>query len=128
MPGPTFDASSGDELMVEWVNRLPTRHFLPIDHRLHGAGRGKPEVRAVVHLHGGRTPPSSDGYPEDWYSPGKSVTYFYPSEQDAATLWYHDQPWELTGVNMYAGLFDFSSFVMVEDNSIYPRAATKFRS
>ena len=107
VPGPTFEARSGDELMVEWINRLPTRHFLPIDHRLHGAGPGKPEVRAVVHLHGGRTPPSSDGYPEDWYSPGKSATYFYPSEQDAATLWYHDHAMGINRLNIYAGLFGF---------------------
>jgi FtsP/CotA-like multicopper oxidase with cupredoxin domain len=56
----------------------------------------KPEARTVVHLHGGRSPPSSQGYPEDWYPPGKSATYFYPNRQDAATLWYHDH-WELTG-------------------------------
>jgi spore coat protein A len=104
VPGPTFESRSGDELLVEWVNHLPARHFLPIDHRLHGAERDKPEVRTVVHLHGGRTPPSSDGYPEDWYPPGKSTTYFYPNRQEAATLWYHDHAMGINRLNIYAGL------------------------
>ena len=104
VPGPTFESRSGDELLVEWVNHLPARHFLPIDHRLHGAERDKPEVRTVVHLHGGRTPPSSDGYPEDWYPPGKSATYFYPNRQEAATLWYHDHAMGINRLNIYAGL------------------------
>jgi spore coat protein A, manganese oxidase len=104
VPGPTVETRSGDELLVEWVNRLPAQHFLPIDHRLHGAERDKPEVRTVVHLHGGRTPPSSDGYPEDWYPPGHSATYFYPNRQDAATLWYHDHAMGINRLNIYAGL------------------------
>src|SRR5262249_15783720 len=104
VPGPTFETRSGNELLVEWVSRLPARHFLPIDHRLHGAERDKPEVRTVVHLHGGRTPPGSDGYPEDWYPPGKSATYFYPNRQDAATLWYHDHAMGINRLNIYAGL------------------------
>jgi spore coat protein A, manganese oxidase len=104
VPGPTFETGSGSGILVEWANRLPTHHFLPIDHTLHGAERSNPDVRAVVHLHGGRTPPGSDGYPEDWYPPGKSVTYFYPNEQDATTLWYHDHAMGINRLNSYAGL------------------------
>ena len=70
VPGPTIDTVSGNALLVQWINRLPHHHFLPIDRTLHGAESGNPEVRAVVHLHGGKTPPDSDGYPEDWYPPG----------------------------------------------------------
>ena len=36
-PGPTLETQSGRAMMVEWVNALPARHFLPIDHTLHGA-------------------------------------------------------------------------------------------
>lgn len=104
-PGPTFETRKGSGLIVEWVNQLPVRHFLPIDHSVHGAEADKPEVRAVVHLHGGRMPPASDGYPEDWYVPGKSAVYHYPNQQDAAALWYHDHALGITRLNIYAGLF-----------------------
>jgi spore coat protein A len=58
-PGVTFDVPSGQEILVEWANSLPEKHFLPIDHNLCGAAQDQPEVRAVVHLHGGRVPPDS---------------------------------------------------------------------
>jgi spore coat protein A, manganese oxidase len=104
-PGPTFETRSGQGLLIEWSNELPTRHFLPIDHTLHGAEAGRPEVRGVVHVHGAKAPPESDGYPEDWYAPGKSRTYFYPNRQDAATLWYHDHAMGINRLNIYAGMF-----------------------
>src|SRR6202012_2864024 len=61
-PGPTVEGRGGERALVEWVNQLPEKHFLPIDHNLHGAEADKPEARAVVHVHGGRTPSDSDGY------------------------------------------------------------------
>ncbi|MGA2411914.1 MAG: multicopper oxidase [Candidatus Binataceae bacterium] len=103
-PGPTFDTRSGDELIVEWVNRLPHRHLLPIDYTLHGAGRSNPDVRTVVHLHGGKTIPSSDGYPEDWYPPGQSAVSTYPNDQDPCQLWYHDHAMGINRLNIYAGM------------------------
>ena len=89
---------------MEWVNELPQRHFLPIDHTLHGAEANLPEVRSVIHLHGGKTPPDSDGYPEHWYVPGKSATFHYPNRQDAAMLFYHDHTMGINRLNIYAGL------------------------
>ncbi|HTH53515.1 MAG TPA: multicopper oxidase domain-containing protein [Edaphobacter sp.] len=103
-PGPIFETRSGQGLIVEWVNQLPLKHFLPIDHTLHGAGEDEPEVRAVVHLHGGRTPAASDGYPEDWVVPGKSLVYHYPNQQDAALLFYHDHTMGINRLNIYAGM------------------------
>ena len=103
-PGPTFETRSNHGLLVEWVNELPLRHFLPIDHGLHGAGKDVPDVRSVIHLHGGKTPPSSDGYPEHWYVPGKSATFHYPNRQDAAMLFYHDHTMGINRLNIYAGL------------------------
>ena len=79
--------------------------FLPIDHSIHGAGSGTPDVRTIIHLHGGRVPPESDGYPENWYTPGKSVLSFYPNQQDATMLWYHDHAMGITRLNMFSGLF-----------------------
>jgi len=104
-PGPTIETRRNKPVIVEWVNQLPTRHFLPVDRHIHGAGADKPEVRAVVHLHGGRVPAKSDGYPDDWYPPGKSASYFYPNTQEAAMLWYHDHAIGITRLNMFAGLF-----------------------
>jgi spore coat protein A, manganese oxidase len=103
-PGPTFETRSGQGILVEWANELPTKHFLPIDHRIHGAEADKPEVRAVVHLHGGKAPADSDGYPDNWYVPGKSALYYYPNRQDAAMLWYHDHALGINRLNVFAGL------------------------
>jgi spore coat protein A len=103
-PGPTIEARGGQGILVEWANELPSRHLLPIDHKIHGAEKEKPEVRAVVHLHGAKAPPGSDGYPEAWYVPGKSALYHYPNRQDAALLWYHDHTLGINRLNVYAGL------------------------
>ena len=104
-PGPTFETRSGQGLLVEWVNELPEAHLLPIDHSIHGAEADKPDVRAVVHLHGAKAPPESDGYPENWYVPGKSAVCHYPNRQDATMLWYHDHTLGINRLNVFAGLF-----------------------
>ncbi|MFL6606399.1 MAG: multicopper oxidase family protein [Steroidobacteraceae bacterium] len=105
VPGPTFEVWSGQGILIDWVNKLPRKHFLPVDHTLHGAEADKPEVRTVAHVHGARVPPESDGYPESWHTPGQSRTLYYPNEQDAATLWYHDHAMGITRLNVFAGLF-----------------------
>ncbi len=104
-PGPTLETESGKGMLVEWANELPREHFLPIDHSLHGAESDKPDVRSVVHLHGAKVPPESDGYPENWYVPGKAATYYYPNRQDATLLWYHDHTLGINRLNVLAGLF-----------------------
>jgi spore coat protein A len=104
-PGPTLETKKGAGMLVEWANELPGAHFLPIDHRLHGAEADKPGGRSIIHLHGGKVPPECDGYPEDWYAPGKSATYHYPNNQDAALLWYHDHTMGINRLNIFAGLF-----------------------
>ena len=103
-PGPTIEVRQDQPILVEWVNQLPDKHLFAIDHGLHGAERDKPEVRTVVHLHGGRTRPESDGYPEDWFVSGQSATCFYPNEQEAACLFYHDHAMGITRLNAVAGL------------------------
>jgi spore coat protein A, manganese oxidase len=106
-PGPTLETPIARGMIVEWQNSLPSRHLFPIDHSLHGAGRDIPDVRAVIHLHGGRTPAASDGYPEDWTLPGHSQTCYYPSLQHAATLFYHDHTMGINRLNTYAGMMGF---------------------
>jgi spore coat protein A, manganese oxidase len=103
-PGPTFETRSNHGVIVEWINQLPQRHLLPIDHTLHGAQANLPAVRCVIHLHGGKTPPDSDGYPEHWCVPGESASFHYPNRQDAAMLFYHDHTMGINRLNVYAGL------------------------
>jgi spore coat protein A len=64
-------------------------------------------VPIVNHLHGGRTPPESDGYPTDLVAPGSIREYVYPNQQRAATLWYHDHRMNFTGAQVWRGLAGF---------------------
>ena len=104
VPGPTIEVRSGEEISVEWRNQLPAKHFLPIDRNLMGADMNAPDSRMVVHVHGAKVPPGSDGWPEDWYVPGKFFTYRYPNQQDAALLWYHDHAMGINRLNICAGM------------------------
>jgi spore coat protein A len=103
-PGPTIEARSGREVEVRQWNELP--------------------VPVSVHLHGGKTPPESDGYPTDLILPkghghvspahaghgsaGEHSHFFkdyrYLNKQRAATLWYHDHRMDFTGPQVYRGL------------------------
>lgn len=111
-PGPTFHVFRDQLVHVLWKSELPKKHFLPIDTTVHGADHGAPEVRTVVHLHGGVTPEASDGYPEAWFTPGfqqvgkyfSNPVYEYPNGQAATNLWYHDHAMGITRLNIYAGL------------------------
>jgi spore coat protein A len=104
VPGPTIETRSGEGLLVEWSNALPTKHLFAVDHTIHGAESSKPDVRAIAHVHGAKVAPANDGYPEEWFAPGKSRTSFYPNAQDASLLWYHDHAMGITRLNVYAGL------------------------
>ena len=92
-PGPTIKARRGRTVVVRHANRLSTP--------------------TVVHLHGGVTPPDSDGFPMDHNMPGESRTYTYPNAQRAATLWYHDHAMDHTGRNIYMGL---AGLYLIEDD------------
>lgn len=106
-PGPIFEAMRGQPVEVEWHNDLPARHLFPVDTHIHGAMPPAPAVRTVPHLHGSRTDSISDGLPEKWFTPGQSVLYRYPNDQQAAPLWYHDHALGITRLNVYAGLSGF---------------------
>jgi spore coat protein A len=106
-PGPTIESRSGRKIVVRYHNELP--------------------VPVTTHLHGGRTPPGSDGYPTDLILPRSSSShthheypphrdwlfhrgsryYVYPLEQRAATLWYHDHRMDFTGPQIWRGLAGF---------------------
>jgi len=112
-PGPTMEVQSGVPVKIKYHNdALPTTHPLPVDFTLHGSEADKPQVRNVVHLHGAKILPESDGYPEAWRSPD-GVTgpvlytdnpFVYPNDQQSTLLWYHDHTLGITRLNMIMGL------------------------
>jgi FtsP/CotA-like multicopper oxidase with cupredoxin domain len=83
-PGPTIEARSGRTTVVRLSNGLPEP--------------------TVMHLHGGHTPPESDGYPTDLVAPGARRDYTFPLQQRGATLWYHDHRMDRTGPQVWRGL------------------------
>lgn len=83
-PGPTVRATRDQQLTLTLANEL--------------------DQPTVLHLHGGKTPPESDGFPTDFVEPGQSRAYVFPMQQRAATLWYHDHTMDATGANVYHGL------------------------
>jgi spore coat protein A len=105
VPGPTFEMERDKPALVEWSNELPEQHFLPIDHTLCGAEASQPQVRTIVHVHGARVPPESDGNPNEWFTTGRSRIVRYPNAQEATTLWYHDHAMGVERLNHYAGMF-----------------------
>jgi spore coat protein A len=122
-PCPTIEARRGRPLVLRLRNELP--------------------VPTVMHLHGGKTPAASDGYPTDLVLPmrGGFLThghmpdprarvaqgereYEYPNDQRAATLWYHDHRMDFTGPQMWRGLAGFYLLRDVDEEALpLPRGA-----
>jgi spore coat protein A len=124
MPGPTIEAERGQPVTVEWRNELEgplpvidtvapqatDADGVPVQ-CLPGLSGGTPNDEAgalsghaVVHLHGGLTPASYDGWAENLFAPGQSAVFHYPMDQRAALLWYHDHVMGVTKFDVYAGL------------------------
>jgi spore coat protein A len=123
-PGPTIEAERGEPVRVEWVNELegtlPVVVTLAPDETdadgvpvqcLPGLSGGAPDPDAaalpgftVVHLHGGLTPAPYDGWAENIFAPGQNAIGYYPMDQRAALLWYHDHVMGVTRFTVYAGL------------------------
>jgi len=104
-PGPTIEARRGQPLAVQWINQLPPRHFLPIDHTIHGAEPGVAESRAVVHVHGARGAARTRRLPRALvFCRARPRSRSIQTIRDAATLWYHDHTMGINRLNVYAGL------------------------
>ena len=101
-PGPTIVAQRGRTVVVRQVNNLPES--------------------MSVHLHGGHTPPASDGLPTDLVGPGAMKTYD-PNNHPAATLWYHDHAIDVTGRHVYMGLAGFYLITTIWQNRCRCRRA-----
>lgn len=110
-PGPVIEAAVDQPVTVKWINdlrdssgALRTNHYLPVDTCLHGPDIEGSKPRVVVHLHGGKVRQQDDGYPEETFLPGQSRTNFYPNNQPAAAIWFHDHALGITRLNVYMGL------------------------
>src|SRR5215510_2639076 len=135
VPGPTIEARTGRPTFFNWQNNLPNihPHANAIDRTLHGGIPGAPDVRTVVHLHGLKVLPESDGYPEAWFSPNyaqvgpffNTPVYTYPNDQQACTLWYHDHAVAITRLNVPMGEFEIPLIMTdrifgADGSNIYP--------
>ena len=98
-----FEARSHEGVLIDWINDLPPQHFLPLDPPMRGM-ESDPPTRVATHMHGARVPSISDGYPEDWYGPGRNKLCYYPNHQDATGLWMHDHAMGVSRFNVFAGL------------------------
>jgi FtsP/CotA-like multicopper oxidase with cupredoxin domain len=116
--------------------------FLPVDETLLGANVGPDGVskyaqnRATIHLHGGDSPWISDGTPHQWTTPrgentpykkGVStqnvpdmpdpgegaMTFYFPNNQTARLMFYHDHASGLTRVNVYGG--EAAGYVLLDN-------------
>jgi o-aminophenol oxidase len=124
VPGPTIEAERGQPVTVEWRNELQgafpvldtvapeatDADGVPVQ-CLPGLSGGEPDRHAAglpghtaVHLHGGLTPASYDGWAENLFAPGQAAVFRYPMDQRAALLWYHDHVMGITKLDVYAGL------------------------
>ena len=86
-------------------------------------------VPLVPHLHGGEVSSLYDGGPTAWWTnsgiqgqtynslydtASNAAVYYYPNEQPATTLWYHDHALGLTRINVMSGL---AGYYLLRDNA-----------
>jgi spore coat protein A len=127
-------AKRGTPVPLNITNQLPNQALIPVDPTI-SAGSGKtvgqlPLNRIATHLHGGFTPWLSDGTPFQWFTPSGLVgasfmnvpgtspptgtaTYYYPMDQSARFVWYHDHAMGITRTNAYAGIA--SALIITDD-------------
>ena len=108
-------------LQFTFRNNLPETSIIPVDVTIPGANQA--QNRVAVHIHGGLVPWISDGGPFDWWAPNgdhglsflnnqvlnpsalnNEGEYYYPNNQSARLLWYHDHAFGITRTNAYAGI------------------------
>lgn len=102
--GPTIEATTNQAFTIQYSNQITGDQIIPQDPKVADMA-GKPNVRAVVHLHGGHVPPDSDGWPEDTLIAGQTDQgRWYPNDQESTMLWYHDHALGITRTNVLSGL------------------------
>jgi len=129
--GGIIAAKRGSPVQITFRNKLPSTHILPVDRSIMGAESD--DNRSDVHLHGGFVPWTSDGGPFAWWDPNghtgpsflnnavlgvpspapNQAEYYYPNDQGARLMWYHDHSVGITRLNAYAGIA--TAYVMYDD-------------
>src|SRR3974377_1628378 len=122
--GGVIVAKRGRPVLLNLTNQLPNKQLIPIDLTVDAGPGGLtvgdlPLNRVATHVHGGLTPWFSDGTPFQWFAPNGvhgtsfmkvrgtkppagSATYYYPMDQSARLLWYHDHAIGITRTNAYS--------------------------
>jgi len=127
-------ANRGTPVQLTIANTLPAVHTLPVDVSTPAIGGfpdaaarfGGSGLNAIsTHLHGGFVPWVSDGGPMAWVTPNGNMgdsfmkafmqsinpglgtgqeELYYPNQQSARLMWYHDHAHDITRLNAYAGI------------------------
>ncbi|KAI4721455.1 Cupredoxin [Aureobasidium sp. EXF-10727] len=83
-PGPTYYIKRGTQTIIRYHNNHTDD--------------------SVVHLHGSSTHSPWDGWPSDSIKYGQYKDYYYPNDQSARSIWYHDHADGITTLNCFRGL------------------------
>jgi spore coat protein A len=123
-------AQKGVPIQLTFTNHLPNKAIIPIDESSFFPDAASTKNKTAVHLHGGFVPWISDGGPFEWFdgqgNVGPSVPlanapfsifkvlnpnilgnqgeYYYPNDQSARLVWYHDHAHDITRTNAYSGI------------------------
>jgi spore coat protein A len=127
--GGVIVANRNAPVQITFVNKLPATHILPVDVSSFFPDASETQNKTAVHLHGGLVPWICDGGPFDWFTNGDAdkgggavgpsfknnqvlnpgaaageAEYYYPNNQSARLMWYHDHAHDITRLNAYAGI------------------------
>jgi spore coat protein A len=133
--GGVIVATKNTPVLMTVQNLLPGKHILPVDNSIMAGANGLtvgdlPHNRIATHLHGGKAPWFSDGTPFQWHSPtgehgasfmnvpgypvpAGSASHYFPNQQSARFLWYHDHAIGITRLNAYSGIA--SAYLLIDD-------------
>jgi spore coat protein A, manganese oxidase len=145
-------AERGVPVQITFYNKLtsngtptgtPLKSIIPVDATIPGANQA--QNRTAVHIHGGLVPWISDGGPFDWWAPNgthglsflnnqvlnptapkNAAEYYYPNNQSARFVWYHDHAFGITRTNAYAGI---ATAYIIRDNferAMQPKGLPEF--
>ena len=141
-PAPSIKGTKGRPVRIQWLNELPNQKPTGFDASICGTVPNDcfPYNRIVTHVHGAHVGPESDGQVHAWFTPGFTQkgplfestrrhgpegTYYYPMDQEAGTIWYHDHSTGLTHNNTNMGMAGFfpisdANEKLLQTNNVLP--------